>query len=234
MPSQEVLLNSREQYRKDVFQIPQLTSPQEREIEELARQGNDQAKQRLVESCLSYVTCIAWRYVPYLKHDDYLDIVSVGNLAIVECLEKSLTKANPSAYLRSVAKWEMLHYCYYHSELIERGANQEHMPEIYSLDSLFTPVMAEEQTTSEQLPVDRETIRSAIHKLSEKQQYVIMRHYGLDGDTPESLRTISRQLSSNPKATIAFYHWNCAMQRLQRLFLAETENNQADILAEAG
>ena len=45
-------------------------------------------------------------------------MVSVGNLAIVERLDKALTVNDPLAYLYCVAKLAMRSYCYTHSQLI--------------------------------------------------------------------------------------------------------------------
>ena len=60
----------------------------------------------------------------------------------------------------------------------------------------------------------------AINALTPKQQYVILRYYGLDGDAPESIASISRRLSpTNPKATIARNRYNIAIRSLRRKLL---------------
>jgi hypothetical protein len=49
------------------------------------------------------------------------------------------------------------------------------------------------------------------------QQYVMLRFYGLDGDAPESIASISRRLSpTNPKVTIARNWYNNAIMSLRR------------------
>jgi DNA-directed RNA polymerase specialized sigma subunit len=130
------LLTSREQYCKEVFSLPRLTQEQEIALEEAAKQGDPEARSSLIVACLSYVAAIAWRYVVYLTTDDYLDLVSVGNLALVRSMEKSLRKDRPLLYLRVVAKWEIVHHCYYHSKLMKRRQYKDTVPSIYSLEQI--------------------------------------------------------------------------------------------------
>lgn len=115
---QEIVLTSVEQYRSEVLRLPSLTRSEESELVRRARNGNKQAKEALLQSCLRYVASVAYRYTCYVQHDDYLDLVSVGNLALVECLEKALTVDNPVAYLHRVAKLAVKVYCCKHSGLI--------------------------------------------------------------------------------------------------------------------
>ena len=51
-------------------------------------------------------------------------------------------------------------------------------------------------------------------------QVVILRYYGLDGDAPEPIASISRRLSpANPKVTIARNRYNIAIRSLRRKLL---------------
>ena len=133
---QGVVLSSVEQYRSEVLRLPRLTRSEESELVNRARNGDTQAKEALIQSCLGYVACVAYRYVCYLQHDDYLDLVSVGNLAIVECFEKALTIDNPVAYLLGVAKLAVKAYCCKHSGLI---THQRGQPFVW-VDSLDAPL----------------------------------------------------------------------------------------------
>jgi DNA-directed RNA polymerase specialized sigma24 family protein len=161
---------------------------------------------------------VAYRYVCYMQHDDYLDLVSVGNLALVECFEKALTVENPVAYLLGVAKLAVKAYCCKHSQLI---THQRGQPFVW-VDSPDAPrgngqgCLAERLSAptqeSEQEPADFSTLYQAISALTPKQRYVVLRHYGLDGDTPEAIAAISKRLSPvNPKQTIARNRYNRAI-----------------------
>ena len=222
----EVMLTSVEQYRSEVLRLPRLTQSQECDLVSRARAGDELAKGALIESCLQYVASIAWRYARYLRHDDYLDLVGVGNLAIVECVEKALAVNNPAAYLRGVAKLAMKLYCFKHAGLITRGPRQDRV-QVGSLDApygesdaCYADVLPAPTPESEQEQPNYEMLYQAINSLTEKQRYVILRHLGLDGNASESLGTISYRLSANPKMTIARNRFNLAIKRLHRL-LAE-------------
>jgi DNA-directed RNA polymerase sigma subunit (sigma70/sigma32) len=224
--SQEVVLSSVEQYCSEVSRLPIRTRGEERELVRRARFGDRQAKEALVQGCLRYVAFVASRYVCYMEHDAYLDLVSVGNLAIVERLEKALTVENPVAYLYGVAKLAIRSYCYKYSQLITQVRGR---PMVWT-DSLDAPLcdrkgcLADTLVAQEQLPQqersDHGRLYEAINVLTPKQRYVIQRFYGLDGDAPESMASISRRLSPiNPKVTIARNRYNNAIMSLRRKLL---------------
>ena len=166
------------------------------------------------------------RYACYLQHEGYLDLVSVGNLAIVECLEKALTVDNPVAYLYGVAKLAVKSYCYTHSQLITQAKGKP-LVWVDSLDAPFRSgqgcladvLVAPGQAPKQEQP-DFTRLYAAITALTPKQRYVIMRFFGLDGDAPESIASISRRLSpTNPKVTIARNRYNMAIRSLRRKLL---------------
>lgn len=224
MAHQEIVLTSLQQYRSEVRSLPRLTDSEERELEQRARRGNEQARTQLIESSLRYVASVAWRYACYMQHDDYLDLVSLGNVAVVESIEKALTVEKPSAYLRGAAKHAIQRYCFTHSSLITRQRGQDAVA-VWSLDAALRggsgslgEVLAA-PTREDQPGPGRSSSRwlsSALAGLTRKQRYVIMRHFGLDGKAPESIASISRRLSGNPKVTLARNRFNQAIRRLRR------------------
>lgn len=117
---QENVLTSLEQYRSEVLRLPRLSASEERDLEQRARLGDEQARQQLIEAGLRYVASVAWRYVCYVQQDDYLELVSVGNMAVVEGMTKVLTARQPSAYLRGVARNAIRRYCLGRSRLVSR------------------------------------------------------------------------------------------------------------------
>ena len=125
MAQQENVLTSLEQYRSEVLRLPHLTASEERDLEQRARLGDEQARQQLIESSLQYVAGVTWRYVCYVRQDDYLDLVSVGNMAVVEGIAKALTATRPGAYLRGMARHAIRRYCLARSSLI---AKQRRLP----------------------------------------------------------------------------------------------------------
>ena len=109
-----------ELYRSEVRQLPRLTAEDEQELVRRARAGDADARSDLITSCLNYVGFMAARYKYYVNHDDYLDLVGIGNLAVVEHLDRSLLRDNPCAYLRGVVK--------YHSASLLPHPREPHQP----------------------------------------------------------------------------------------------------------
>lgn len=120
MADQEIVLTSLQQYRSEVLSLPRLTESEECDLEQRARLGDEQARKQLIESSLRYVASVAWQYVCYLRQDDYQDLVSVGNMAVVEGIAKALTAKKPSAYLRGMARNAIRRYCFARSRLVTR------------------------------------------------------------------------------------------------------------------
>jgi DNA-directed RNA polymerase sigma subunit (sigma70/sigma32) len=220
---QDVVLSSVEQYFSELAGLPVLSRDEEADVVRRARQGDKQAREALLHSCLRYVACITSRYSCYLEHEEYLDLVSIGNLAIVERLDKALTVENPVAYLYGVAKLAIRSYCYTHSQLITQVRGK---PMVWT-DSLDAPLsngngcladcLAAPEQESEQEQPCYSQLYDVIKALTPKQQYVIVRFYGLDGEAPESIASISRRLSQgNPKVTIARNRYNNAISSLRR------------------
>ena len=226
LSDQEFTLTSVEQYLSEVASLPILSRGEEAELVRRARLGERQAREALLQGCLRYVAFVASRYACYMEHDAYLDLVSVGNLAIVERLEKALTVDNPVAYLYGVAKLAIRSYCNTHSQLMTQVRGK---PMVW-VDSLDAPLcngkscladclVAQEQAPQLE-PSDFACLYAAINALTPKQRYVIVRHYGLDGDAPEPIASISRRLSpTNPKVTIARNRYNIAIRSLRRKLL---------------
>ncbi len=223
---QEIVLSSVEQYRSEVSRLPRLTRSEEAELVQRARQGDREAKDELVQSCLRYVSLIASRYVCYVQHEEYLDLVSIGNLAVVECLEKALSVANPAAYLYGVARLAIRSYCYNHSQLITQVRGK---PFIW-VDSLDAPIGNSQQCLADRLcapvpepqkqPGDFTPLYQAISTLTPKQREVVLRHFGLDGESPESIVALSQRLStSKPNGMLARNRYNLAIRSLRRKLL---------------
>jgi DNA-directed RNA polymerase sigma subunit (sigma70/sigma32) len=223
---QGVVLSSVEQYRSEVLRLPRLTRSEESELVYRARQGDKQAKDELVHSCLRYVCVVASRYVCYVQHEEYLDLVSIGNLAVVECLEKALSVANPVAYLYGVARLAIKSYCYTHSQLITQ---QRGKPFVW-VDSLEAPIGTSQGCLADRLiapalepqkqPADFASLYEAISALTPKQRYVVLRSFGLDGDAPEPIAAINQRLATtNPNGMLARNRYNLAIRSLRRKLL---------------
>ena len=102
--------------------------------------------------------------------------MSIGNLAIVERLDKALTVDNPVAYLYGVAKLAIRAYCYTYSQLITQVRGR---PMVWT-DSLDAPLcdrkgcLADTLVAPEQSPKQEQSdfarLYEAINALTPKQQ----------------------------------------------------------------
>jgi DNA-directed RNA polymerase specialized sigma24 family protein len=213
-----------ELYRSEVRKLPRLTAEDEQELVRRARAGDAEARSDLITSCLNYVGFMAARYKCYVNHDDYLDLVGIGNLAVVEHLDRSLLRDNPCAYLRGVVKYTVLHYCYTHASLISRP--QQSAP-VYTV-SLDT-ARSDEQPLSQRIafqespPVRKHPeyafLYQALEQLSPQYREVVSCHFGLYDRAPESLYTMSRRMSANVKGTIAYLMMYRALSRMRTILL---------------
>ena len=73
-------------YLKEIGKVPLLDATRELELAEMMTNGNEAAKQELVESNLRLVVSIAKRYVG--KGMFFLDLIQEGNLGLMKAVEK--------------------------------------------------------------------------------------------------------------------------------------------------
>lgn len=170
-----------------------------------AQQGNTQARDDLILSVLNYVEYWASRFVhayfwscPRLE---YLDLVGVGNVEVVERVDEALTKECPWAYLASRAKYIMWNYCKRYRSLI---VTPSHQP-AYHVESLDAPLHDETESTLvdviaapepvrwyASLDISEERLYEALKRLGQRQQDILKRLFGLDVHTPERLAEVSK------------------------------------------
>jgi RNA polymerase sigma factor (sigma-70 family) len=183
------LLSSRDQYISELWRLKRLSPEEEDQFVAQARAGSHVAKNALIESCLGYVLYMARQYAVYLEHDDLLDIVEVGNLAIAEKIDQALKIATGSvnAYLCGVARRSISRYCLYHSRLIpikHHGTALEAFPQVESLDEGDEIAAKEWQARlTETDPELAQVVRDALEGLTAKQRKVVEMRYGLNADT---------------------------------------------------
>ncbi len=211
------ILTSEEQYRILTRNLPRLSREEEADIVQKARTGDIVAREQLITNCLTYIEFIAKRYEPYLHHDDYLDLVSIGSLAVVENFSRALVKDNPSGWLRSRGKYAIIHYCFTHANLITRP---DHNSEPVYTTSLDQPYYS--NTLADKAPVvvrecpDYTYLYEAVEQLPPHYQDVLIKHYGLYDSAPESLYALSRRTKENVKGSVAYLTEYRALRRLRK------------------
>lgn len=73
-------------YLKEIGRVPLLTPEEEKELAERMAQGDEEAKNRLVEANLRLVVSIAKRYVG--KGMFFLDLIQEGNIGLMKAVDK--------------------------------------------------------------------------------------------------------------------------------------------------
>jgi RNA polymerase sigma factor (sigma-70 family) len=171
-------------------------------------------------------------YQVYVEHDDLLDIVGVGNLAITEKLDQALEKATESVthYLCGVARWSIMRHCLYHSRLIDikdhrtplsefpqttsleaLSENENGDDQSYDPPTLVQPVPTHPQETDEQR---LKTVRQALAQLTATQREMVEMHYGFNTYGATKIADIAAHLAI-PQETAQKRHYR-AIKRLRK------------------
>ncbi|MBA2391181.1 MAG: sigma-70 family RNA polymerase sigma factor [Ktedonobacteraceae bacterium] len=206
------LLTNEEQYRKEVRTLDgQLTREQEQAYLERARNGEKEAREKLLESCLPYVMHLAGKYSTITRamqknnSMEYLDLVQFGNVVLVERFERALTKPNPMGYLRAAISGLLLSYIEENAYGIKvtRTKKNKANGAPFEVKSLDAPVSRENKSTrpvtyADILPApepmkkqerDYTLLYQAIETLPEHHREIVTCFYGLEC-APELLTDI--------------------------------------------
>ena len=75
-------------YLKKIGQTPLLTSQEEKDIAKRAEQGDEEARQRLIQANLRLVVSIAKRYANRSPHLNILDLIQEGSIGLSRAVDK--------------------------------------------------------------------------------------------------------------------------------------------------
>jgi DNA-directed RNA polymerase specialized sigma24 family protein len=203
------------QFHADLTFVSSLL-PQEEEVSvvERARQGETEARDALLLMQLPYVRVVARKYAAISSESghhrlEYLDLIQVGSLALVEHLDQALEHPNPCGYLCRCAAGAIIRYCRKYASLVVtlQGPKGHYLP-TFETESLDAPRMTgdgEEYTLAAVLAstddLDQEPAQErdytplyrSLDDLSDACSFVVKRHYGFRC-APESLVSVSNAL----------------------------------------
>jgi len=227
MSHQEPLLTSREQYRSELQRFPLMSREEQHIVEAAAKAGDEQAKERLMYQVMRYANYLAFRYSStYLTEDDYLDLVQIANLTIIEKFDKGLATREPIGYLCVTARYAIINYSMYHSRLInvpkQDGEPREAAPQIVSINALdkdtIESLLEETNLTTDEEQAAADTLfgplKEAFEALNPNYQETINRHLGINGHAAERFVDIDREYGQYHVARSRYVK---ALARLQKL-----------------
>lgn len=212
-----------ELYRREVRSLPRFTREEEQELVRRARRGDADARTALIQSCLNYVGFMAAWHARYVFHDEYLDLVGIGNVAVVEHVDEALRRDNPCAYLRGCAKFAIIYHCFNRDSLIPTPWQDKQRISVVSLDMpVYANTVRHEPVEVRERP-DYTFLYQAVEQLPQPYQEVLIKHYGLYDKQPESLYALSRRMKENVKGSIAYLMEYRALRRLRQLLTHQEE-----------
>lgn len=196
-------------YYREISKYKSPTEEQERQLVMFTKQGDEQARQTLIESYLLLVTKIAQQY--RRPSTELLDLIQEGNIGLIDAVDRF----DPEMGVRfsTFATWRI------------RKAIQNFLGTEQNLASIDAPILDEDGMVVERSDtlVDEETIlgsptfapidatieeQVAIeqiyqqeHKLTLLQQKVITMLYGMDGQRPKSINEVAKVLGISRQRT---------------------------------
>lgn len=189
------LLNSEDQYRKDIEQYcsMQLSHEERDELLSLARLGDHQAKETLICSLLPVIMAYACRLQDVFA--PFLDLVSLGNLLLVERFDKALEHPCPLAYLQKCINCKLINYLQHDTHLIKipTAPCLEPYKVLFILDEFDTDKFdIPEEDKKPEIEESMGPIYKALNALPTSYgKEMIARVFGLLGRVSESLEEIS-------------------------------------------
>ena len=197
-------------YRAEVATLPRYTPAEEAELVRRARNGEQEAGLALVLGCLAAVLRMAWRfYLAYRPaHDDVLDLAQAASLEMLQALPRALEKRHPAAYLKGIARQEMVVLTLYHSSLIRKPElplarlAAASIPFVGSLDALAS----EPAHQSGYLDPDQgqrfAPLYEALAQLTPRQQRAVAQRYGVGERDPEFSGQVESSVLRNLRSAL--------------------------------
>jgi RNA polymerase sigma factor (sigma-70 family) len=190
---------------------PRLTPEQEQELIKRAHAGED-VRNQVILSLQRRVSTLAAKYARPDEQEEYCDLVNSANVALLKQYTRALKSPNPYAYLWRVAQSTMINFYHGYGEHTQRErVSLLSLDESHNEDGVaLIDLLSSEQNVGPSSSLNDATstlLHQAIAALPEKQRIVIERHYGF-GQTPQSLNTLKKGLSSK-------YHHGKALAALR-------------------
>lgn len=177
---------------------PPLTSQKEREYFEEKKQGNEKARQILVEHNLRLVAHIVKKYYTGFKNPD--DLMSIGTIGLIKAVDSFDCKngARFATYASKCVQNEILMYFRSQNKL----QNEVSINEAIDMDKDGNPltyidIVSTEDTIAEDIYKKvyfKKALEVINSKLTKREQQIISMRYGLDQTRSKTQREIAKEL----------------------------------------
>lgn len=221
-PTSEGDLSALTQYCAEVAHLSFLPRKEQPLWVQRARQGDREARHRLVLNCLHWGMIKAFGLYEERRphHIDVLDLMEEANLAMLEQVGKALEARDPVAYLMTIATQAMCVYCTYHAPLIQRpewysqtdlcALNRvlpapDRLDEIWPDQDLEAPALDLEGEAQQERRhrVHFRAFYASLFRLPEQHRLLLIRLYGLCGQPAETPRELAQGLQRRPRDVYA-------------------------------
>jgi RNA polymerase primary sigma factor len=88
MESDEILTDIVQKYLQEISKYPLLSPEEEKKLAKKAKQGDLEARERLIKSNLRLVISIAKKYIGRSKNLTFLDLIQEGNIGLMKAIDK--------------------------------------------------------------------------------------------------------------------------------------------------
>lgn len=216
-------------YYEELRLCKPLTKAKERELMFKAKNGDIEAKNAILESNLRLVFDIAKRYRG--RGVALPDLISEGNMGLIKAMDKF--KPNMNVRFMSYAVWwvrNSMSECIKNKitiSSIEKGEddlnnavmeNFQYDEEDERLTKRETLRQPEDENDDETVMISKKkVIDELLSKLDEREKYIVIHYYGIDGETEMNLEEIGNNL-------------NITKERVRQIKMKAFEKLRSDIL----
>lgn len=216
-------------YYEELRLCKPLTKAKERELMFKAKNGDIEAKNAILESNLRLVFDIAKRYRG--RGVALPDLISEGNMGLIKAMDKF--KPNMNVRFMSYAVWwvrNSMSECIKNKitiSSIEKGEddlnnavmeNFQYDEEDERLTKRETLHQPEDENDDETVMISKKkVIDELLSKLDEREKYIVIHYYGIDGETEMNLEEIGNNL-------------NITKERVRQIKMKAFEKLRSDIL----
>jgi len=177
---------------------PPLAAPEEQELITLCVQGDERAKQRLIERNLRLVVYIARRFENTGIHIE--DLISIGTIGLIKGISTFKTDRNiklATYCSRCIENEILMHIRKVSAQKTEVSLDEPINTDWDGNELLLADILGTDSDTVMrplEEDVEHQLLRQALSKLPERERYIICLRFGLDGQEEKTQKEVAELL----------------------------------------